>query len=148
MSEKMIFCLGEGRTISSGAGYQKNLQIFNKSVTEEVYNKVKSALNIKNFKLPIAKWVKKEDMTSEEKSSWSSYKQTGGFLKTLSYKDAWTEMWSALSQSDKQFFKEIPNFDSEIFEKITGIKIDAMLSLKGKKVEVKIDGQSYTATLD
>ena len=85
----MIFCLGEGKYESKGAGYQKNLQIFNKPVTEEEYNKVKSDLNIKNFKLPIAKWIDKKDMTGDEKSKWSSYKQTGGFLKTLFYQDAW-----------------------------------------------------------
>ena len=93
MSEKMVFCLGEGGYNSSGAGYQKNLQIFNKSVTEEVYKTTKSALYIKNFKLPLAKWIKKKDMTSGEKDNYPSVKETGGYLKTLSYKDAWKEMW-------------------------------------------------------
>ena len=134
--------MGEGRFESKGTGYQKNLQIFNKPVTEEEYNKAKSDLNIKNFKLPIVKWVDKKDMTDDEKKSWPSHKQTGGFLKTLSYKDAWKEMWSKLPLEDKDFFKGIINFDAEIFEKITGIKIEDN-SLIGKEVEVKFDGRNY-----
>ena len=124
MSEKMIFCLGEGKYELKGEGYQKHLRIFNKYVTEDEYTKVKNSLVIKNFKLPIAKWIKKEDMTRDEKDNYSSYRETGGYLKKLSYQYAWKEMWNEFSQSDKTFFKEIPHFDAKIFEKITGIKID------------------------
>ena len=144
----MIFCLGDERYEPKGAGYQKHLQIFNKDVSEEIYNKTKSTLNVKNFKLPIAKWIKSEDMTADEKDNWTSHKQTGGYLKTLSYQDAWKEMWRGMSEEDKKFFGTLPNFDAEIFEKITGIVYEVKPSLKGKKVEVKIDGQSYSATLD
>ena len=143
----MIFCLGEGKYESKGAGYQKNLQIFNQSVTEEVYNKTKSALNIKNFKLPIAKWIKKEDMTDDEKENWKSYKETGGYLKTLSYKYAWKEMWGKLSQDDKTFFSTLPNFDVELFEKITGIKYEIIPSLVGQEVEIKIGNKIYKAKI-
>lgn len=141
MSEKMIFCLGEGKYKTTGIGYQKNHHIFNKSVTEEEYNKVKSALDIKNFKLPIAKWVETNDMTEAEKKNWSSHKQTGGFLKTLSYQDAWKEMWATLSQEDKHFFEGITGFDSDIFEGITGIKIETtpiseIIELNGKKYKL------------
>jgi hypothetical protein len=147
MSEKMIFCLGEGRYESKGAGYHKNLQIFNQSVTEEVYDKTKSALNIKNFKLPITKWIKKEDMTDDEKDNHSSYKETDGYLKTLSYQDAWKEMWGTLTQEDKVFFSTLPNWNPEIFEKITGIKYEVKESLSGKEVKVVVDGQEYTAVI-
>ncbi len=116
----MIFCLGEGKYESKGEGYQKNFRIFNKDVLEETYNKVKNSLDIKGFKLPIAKWIKIEDV----KDPTTTQKQLGGYLKTLSYQNAWKEMWNGLSQSDKLFFQELPHFDSEIFFKITGIKID------------------------
>lgn len=121
MSEKMIFCLGEGKYESKGAGYQKNLQIFNQQVTEEVYNKTKSVLGAKNFKLPIAKWIEEEDMTDDEKSDWKSYKETGGYLKNLIYKDAWKEMWTGLSLEDRKFFSTLPNWNKNLFLSITGI---------------------------
>lgn len=121
----MIFCAGSGKYESSGAGYQKNNQIFNKPVTKEVFKKVKNSLDIKDFKLPVAKWVEKKDMTDDEKKSWSSCDQTGGFLKTFSYKDAWAEMWKDMKLEDKKFITTMVNFDAEIFEKITGIKVEA-----------------------
>lgn len=144
MSEKMIFCVGEGKYESKGVGYQKHLQIFNTQVSEEEYNKVKSALDVKNFKLPTATWVKSEDMTAEEKKNHSSHKELGGYLKVLSYKNAWKEMWTGLSKADRQFFLDLPHFNAEIFEKITGINVEknddateeaiALLKEKGYKI--------------
>lgn len=139
----MIFCLGEGKYESKGEGYQKNLRIFNKDVSEEVYNKAKSALDVKNFKLPISKWI---DIKEIDKPTMTQ-KQLGGYLKSLSYKDAWKEMWSGLSQEDKIFFSTIPNFNAEIFEKITGITYEITPSLSGKTVKVELDGKTYEAII-
>lgn len=122
MSEKMIFCLGEEKYVSNIIGYQKNLMMFNKPVSEEEYNIQIKYLNAKNFKLPIAKWVEYKDLSKDEQTT--TAKQSGGLLKTLSYQDAWKEMWSEMKQEDKNFFKTLLNFDVDIFEKITGIKID------------------------
>jgi hypothetical protein len=144
MSEKMIFCLGDGRWESTGEGYQKNLRIFNKGVTEEVYEKVKNALDVRNFKLPVAKWI---DIKEIDKPT-TTQKQCGGYLKVLNYQDAWKEMWSGMYTDDKTFIKNIPNFSAEIFEKITSIKVEDEVSLKGKKVSVELDGKKYTATID
>ena len=139
----MIFCLGEGKYERKGSGYQKHLQIFNKDVSEEVYDKTKSALDVKSFKLPITKWIDIKEIESPT----TTQKQIGGMLKTFSYKDAWKEMWSILSAEDKKFFSTLPNFDAEIFEKITGIKYEAESSLVGQIVEVKVGGKTYKATI-
>ena len=96
--------------------------IFNKKVSEEVYKASKNILDIKNFKLPIAKWIELKDMTKDEEIE--TRRQMGGYLKTLSYKDSWKEMWSGLSKEDKEVFSNLPNFDNEIFEKITGIRYE------------------------
>ena len=138
----MIFCLGEGKYETKGAGYQKNLQIFNTPVSEEVYNSTKSALSIKGFKPPIAKWI---DIKDIEKPT-DTQKTLGGYLKTLSYKDAWAEIWAGLSQEDRNFFKTLPHFSSEIFEGITGIKIEDN-NLSGQEVEVKLNGVVYKAII-
>lgn len=140
----MIFCLGDGQYQSKGAGFQKNNQIFNVLVDTDVFDKAQSALQVKNFKLPIARWV---DIKDIEKPT-TTQKQIGGYLKTLSYKDAWAEMWEGLSTEDKPFFKTLPNFNAELFEKITGIKYEVTPSLSGKKISVELDGQKYTATID
>ena len=140
----MIFCLGDGKYTTSGEGYQKNNRIFNKDVTEDEFEKARNSRPA--FELPIAKWIDKKDMTDKEKENKSYWEQTGGYLKTLNYQDAWKEAWPKASDDFKSWVKNLPNFNSEIFEKITGQKIEDD-SLKGAEVEVKVNGKSYKAII-
>jgi hypothetical protein len=143
MSENMLFCLGTGKYDKSGAGYQQNNQIFNGKVSEDVFNKAKNSQP--KFVLPTATWIKKEDMTKDEMTTERS--QMGGYLKVLSYQDAWAEAWKTASKEFKAWVLELPNFNAEIFTKITGIKDIQAQSLKGKEVEVKLDGVTYKAII-
>jgi len=120
--------LGEGGYIASGAGYQKNLQIFNKPVTSDIYKSTLSALQEKDFKLPLTKTI-------------------NGTLKTVDYKNAWKEMWEGMSLDDRKFFGTLPNFDKTIFKSITGIEYKVAESLSGKEVEVELDGVTYKAII-
>ncbi len=117
----MIFCLGEGQWKSEGEGYQKKYRIFNKEVSQEVFNK---ANNAPEFTLPVSIWVDKKDMTADEKKNWKSYTETGGFLKTLSYKEAWAESWPKASDEFKTWVKNLPNFEAKLFKEITGQEIE------------------------
>jgi hypothetical protein len=146
MSEKMIFCLGEGKYESKGSGFQKNYRIFNKEVSKEVFDKYYNSQPL--FKLPISSWVNEKDMTDEEKNNKPIYKQIGGYLKTLSYKDAWKEGWKNASQEFKNWVINLPNFDEKIFTEIMGIEKVKSQSLKGKKVKVELDGVSYEAIIN
>jgi len=128
----MIFCKGEGKYERKGIGYQQNLMIFNEKVKEDMYNETKTKLNSKKFKLPVDKWVDIKDIESPT----TNQIQLGGYLKTLSYKTAWKEMWSELSHEDKEFFGTLPNFNAEIFEAITGVEYDL-----NDRVELKVDGE-------
>lgn len=69
-------------------------------------------------------WVYEENMSAEEKEQYPTYKTTGGYLKVFSYKEAWSNLWNNLTDSEKQEIKNIPNFDSEKFKEITGIKVE------------------------
>jgi hypothetical protein len=120
MSEKMLFCIGEGKNKKSGIGYQKNNMVFNTQITPEEFDKIL----IPRIKLPIQKWVSEKDMSDKDKEDNSDYKHLGGYFKKLLYKDAWQEVWSELDDEDKNKFKSIPHFNADIFEQITGIKID------------------------
>ena len=40
-----------------------------------------------------------------------------------SYKKAWQEAYKGATKEDKDLLQALPNFDAEIFEEITGIKI-------------------------
>lgn len=140
----MIFCFGGGNHESKGEGYQKNNRIFNVDVTPEVYNKAINACP--SFILPVSLWRKEEDMTKEEKKNVSDWSEMGGYLKTLSYQDAWAEAWLTASDEFKKWVKELPNFNADIFEKITGQKIDND-SLSGTEVSVTIKGKTYVAVV-
>lgn len=67
------------------------------------------------------KWVNIHDMTPQERIDNPRYEELGGYLKTYSYKEAWQEMWSILSPNEKQSIISLPNFDKEVFYKITGV---------------------------
>ncbi len=87
---------------------------------EEFYNsKWYNLLCIKNFNL--TEWIY---YTQEEKESDKSKELIGGYLKTNSYKDAWAGLWDQMTDKEKETIKEIPNFDSGIFERITGINVE------------------------
>ena len=120
---------------------EPNMRFFNKESNIKY-----SEFSIKVYPdLKICTWIELKDLPKEEQSE--SAKQMGGLLKTLGYKEAWAEYWSRASENDKKWFQELPNFDETIWEEITGIKLNAPQSLKGKTVEVKIDGKSYKAII-
>ena len=91
-------------------------------------------------------WIYEKDMTEEEKINNPNYHTLDGYLKKMDYKEAWTEYWNRASESDKNFFLTLPNFNSEIFKEITGIDTQTK-SLKGKKVSVELDGVKYEAII-
>ena len=122
MSEKMLFCLGWGRYESKGKGYQKNNMVFNVQVTSEEFGKIKEKLP--SIKLPICRWIEEKDMTDDEKENNDNYKTLGGYLKKLSYEDAWKQVWSEMKEEVKTQFKNIPHFNASIFKEITGINIE------------------------
>ena len=62
--------------------------------------------------------------------------QMGGYLKTLSYQDAWAEAWKTASKEFKAWVLGLPNFNQKIFTAITGIKDIQSKSLSGKVVKV------------
>lgn len=71
----------------------------------------------------VVEWVREKDMTDEEKAAYPTYKTTGGYLKVLDESECGQLWWGSLLDSDKEIIKAIPNFDVEIFEQCTGIKI-------------------------
>ena len=68
-------------------------------------------------------WINESEMTDLEKEKYPKYKTTQGYLKTISQKEGWSNMWGNLNDEDKKEFISLPNFDSAIFEEITGIKV-------------------------
>lgn len=75
----------------------------------------------------IPKWATKriytEDMTEEEKAANPTYEVTGGYLKILDESEEAQKWWDKLSDYNRKIIKAIPNFDPDIFEQCTGIKV-------------------------
>jgi len=72
---------------------------------------------------PLTVWV---DYTEKEKENDKAKELVGGYLKTNTYKEAWGMLWDGLSQEEREEISELPNFDADIFEEITGIKYGSM----------------------
>ena len=67
------------------------------------------------------KWIASDEMTDEEKEQHPEHKTTGGYLKKLDESEYGQIWWDSLSAHEKEVIKSLPNFDSEIFEQVTGI---------------------------
>ena len=109
-------CIGCFNTIS------QHLKFFDKpsNLTLEQWRKSK-AYWLLSYIRPI-EWIYSEDMTEIEKESHPDYETTGGYLKDNS--KCCAEWWEGLTKEEKKIIKGIPNFDSEKFYQITGIKVE------------------------
>jgi hypothetical protein len=134
----MIFCLGDGKYEIKGEGYQKNNRIFNIQVTKDEWDAAKKTLP--ELKIGLTKWVDKKDMTAQEKKDKSGWDTMGGYLKRFEYKEAWGAWWENATKKDRQAILDLPHFNADIFEKITGISVDAQTT---NPREIVIDGATY-----
>ena len=96
---------------------EQPLRLFNKETTllksSEEWKMICS-LNIK----PILCWINSDNMTDKEKDNFPSHITTGGFLKNTGKMD-----FSKLSQDELTLIKSLPNFDSNVFEEISGLTV-------------------------
>ena len=68
-------------------------------------------------------WISKYCMSDKEKTKNPSYKFTGGYLKFENAKEQAQEWWDRLPDRKKEAVMTLPNFDADIFKKITGIEV-------------------------
>ena len=71
----------------------------------------------------VLEWIWSENMTDEEKEKYPEYETTGGYLKELDESECGQIWWYSLSDHEKDIIKTLPNFDAEIFKKITDVDI-------------------------
>ena len=90
----------------------------------------------KDIKIPswcyinLTVWVSRDTATEEEKRKYKNEIEIcGGFLKTLDYKDAWRLAWNKASVDERKKLFELPNWDNEVFKKITGIDAEKEILL-------------------
>ena len=98
---------------------EEKIRIFNKpsnmTMQEFVYSEYYHALNSVPFEL--TEWIQ---YTKEEQDT-DAKKATGGYLRTVPYKEACAKWWLNMSAKNKSIIMSMPNFDAEVFKEITGI---------------------------
>ena len=98
------------------------ISLFNKPTiyTMEEFKRTKWYNSLTNGDFNLTKWI---PYTEEEMKNDEDKRKTGGRTIAVNYKDACKEWWESLNKLDQDIIKTIPNFDADIFEEITGIKI-------------------------
>ena len=69
-------------------------------------------------------WVPSDTMTDAEKKNNPSHETTGGYLKEVDYKEAWANALKDLSDENRLKILALPNYDPDIFEEITGVRVE------------------------
>ena len=105
---------------------EQKITLFNKpsDITYNDWLRSNARYLLNQIPKDVVEWVYEEDMTDEEKAANPTYETTGGYLKVLNESECGQLWWGSLSDFQKNYIKSIPNFDAEIFEQCTGIKVD------------------------
>ena len=74
-------------------------------------------------------WVSYDTASDEEKEEHKrEIEICGGFLKTLSYKEAFRIAWNKAAKEEHKKLLKLPNWDNEIFKEISGIDAEAEIT--------------------
>ena len=114
------------------------MRSFNKEC-DMTYSEFREKFGYQDIYFPLNKWIEKDEMSDEEKKNANGWEQMGGYLKTLSYKEAWKAGWEKATEEQKEWYQSFPNFDADIFLEITGIDVKKSCVLD----EVVINGVKY-----
>ena len=104
---------------------EPNIRMFNKGT-----NLKRRDINIPSWcYFDLTVWVSHDTATKEEKKEHREEIETsGGFLKTLEYKEAWRLAWDKVSKKEHEQLLKLPNWDNEVFKEITGIDAEAEIA--------------------
>ena len=96
------------------------INVFNKPCKRSIWNNSNKPDFI-YFDLNI--WISFDNMTEKEKIKYPKAFVCNGYLKTLDYKEAWQNACLNASKKEIELLKALPNFDADVFEEITGVKV-------------------------
>ena len=80
------------------------------------------------FYFDLTRFISFDTATDAERETYKKEIETcGGFLKTISYKEAWRKSWDNASDEDRRKVLALPNWDNEVFKEISGIDVEKEL---------------------
>ena len=95
-----------------------------------VFNKECKVTDWKNATKPnfiyfgyLTKFIWSDDMTDKEKEDHPEHECLQGYLRKMSYKEAFKYSWDSADKDDRKLILGLPNFDNEIFKEISGIDV-------------------------
>ena len=81
----------------------------------------------------LTQWVSHDTATDKEKKEHKNeIKIFGGFLKTLTYKEAFRLAWNKAEFSERKKLFSLPNWNNEIFMQISGIDAEKEIAEEEK----------------
>ena len=95
--------------------------VFNKECNKKEWEKAIKP-NFMSFNI-LNKFIYTCDMTDEEKENNPDHETLGGYLRKMTYKEAWKYSWDNANKENRKLVLKLPNFDNEIFKEITGIDV-------------------------
>ena len=99
----------------------ETILVFNKECSRKVWNNTtKPDFIYFNY---LTKFIWSSDMTDEEKIKHPEHECLGGYLREMTYKEAFKYSWENADKEDRKLVLELPNFDNEIFKEISGIDV-------------------------
>jgi len=101
---------------------EPKMRLFNR-VCEYTYSEFVAKFGNRPLNPTLTECILSTDMTDAEKAALPSHETTGGYLKTFTYKEAWSNAWNNANDEQKRWFLSLPNFDADIFFEITGIRV-------------------------
>ena len=89
---------------------------------------------IAKYQRHLCEWVSASNMTAEEKEKNTKWETTQGYLKVNDL----TLNGNEITEEDEKYFRDLPNFDEEIFKACTGI------DLSNKTIIITVDGKNIS----
>lgn len=71
----------------------------------------------------VVEWVCSSDMSDEEKAAHQAHEISGGYLRVLDESECGQLWWDGLNKQQREVIFSLPNFDPDVFEQCTGIKV-------------------------
>ena len=112
---------GHGNSGFFNSTAPKTIYVFNKRIDKSEWEKAEKPKFI--YEIGTTYWISESKMTGEDKKNDTNFYVRRGQLKTRTYKEAWKIAYDNASKEDIEKLKKLPNFDADVFEEITGIRI-------------------------
>ena len=135
------FHVGFFNTVDAEKAYYFNMLI-DKAAWEEAYKPDWL------YMPSLTTWISSEKMTAKEKGDNPSHETTGGYLRANDMKEEWRKAYESASPEDIQAVRDLPAFDYDVFEQITGLDLrEEPMPATCEGREIEIDGVTYVLKL-